>query len=256
MQMIKIVGEAEYRKYRSDCSITLKKVCSKLKEKGISAQFTLVGSGARNMVTRNGNGPFDLDYNLEIIKAPKEYWNDLRHLKDTVRILLDEATGLQCFSESNDSTSCLTSILYFKDEPTIEFRFDVAIVAKNSDGTLCRLIHNKNAWGYGRDQYVWNEIPYSRNVATKAKRIKAAGLWLDVRKQYVRLKEMYLSRRRDKDHPSFILRLLIMSTVTIFHECMVMSLFLCNRVGEMLFPYSRVANMPLPWYISSAPACA
>ena len=52
-----------------------------LKEKGISAQFTLVGSGARNMVTRNGDGPFALDYNLEIIKASEEYWNDLRHLR-------------------------------------------------------------------------------------------------------------------------------------------------------------------------------
>lgn len=85
---------------------------SKLKEKGISAPFVLVGSGARNMVTRNGNGPFDLDYNLEIIKVPDEHWDDLRHLKNTVRILLDDATGLQCFSESEDSTSCLTSLLY------------------------------------------------------------------------------------------------------------------------------------------------
>ncbi len=204
MQMIKIVDEAECRKYRSDCSTTLKKVCFKLKEKGISAQFVLVGSGARNMVTRNGNGPFDLDYNLEIIKAPDEYWNDLRHLKNTVRILLDEAIGLQCFSEAKDSTSCLTSLLYFKNEPTVEFSFDVAIVAKNSNGTLCRLIHNKNAWGYGSDQYVWNEVPHSRNVTIKVKQIKAAGLWLDVRNQYVSLKEMYLSRWWDKDHPSFV----------------------------------------------------
>lgn len=73
MQMIKIVDEAECRKYRSDCSITPKKVYSKFKEKGISAQFTLVGNDARNMVTRNGNGLFDLDYNLEIVKAPNEY---------------------------------------------------------------------------------------------------------------------------------------------------------------------------------------
>lgn len=174
--MIKIVDEAECRKYRLDCSITMKKVCSKLKEKGISSQFTLVGSGARNMITRNGNGPYDLDYNLEIIKAPNGYWKDLRYLKNTVRILLNEATGLQCFSDSKDSTSCLTSILHFKNEPTIEFKFDVAIVAKNSNGTLCRLIHNKNAWGYGIDQYVWNEIPYSRDVTLKAKRIKAEGL--------------------------------------------------------------------------------
>lgn len=80
-QMFRIVDEAECRRYRSDCSAVLKQVCSMLKEKGISAQFTLVGSGARNMVTRNGDGPFDLDYNLEIIKASEEYWNDLRHLR-------------------------------------------------------------------------------------------------------------------------------------------------------------------------------
>lgn len=150
------------------------------------------------------SGPFDLDYNLEIIKAPDEYRKDLRCLKNTVRILLDEATGLECFSESKDSTSCLTALLYFKDEPTIEFSFDVAIVAKNCNGTLCRLIHNKNIWGYGNGQYVWNEVPSSRDVAAKAHRIKAEGLWLEVREHYVALKEMYLSRQWDKDHPSCI----------------------------------------------------
>ena len=146
-----------------------------LKEKGFSAQFTLVGSGARNMVTRNGDGPFDLDYNLEIIKAPEEYWNNLRGLKDTIRILLDKAAGLKCFSESQDSTSCLTALLHFRDEPTVKLKFDVAIVSRNSKGKLCRLIHNKNAWGYGKDQYVWNEIPDSHDVAQKAKRLKAEG---------------------------------------------------------------------------------
>ncbi len=176
-----------------------------LKEKGISAQFTLVGSGARNMVTRNGDGPFDLDYNLEIIKAPEEYWNNLRSLKDTIRILLDKAAGLKCFSESQDSTSCLTALLHFKDEPAIKFKFDVAIVSRNSKGKLRRLIHNKNAWGLGMDQYVWNEIPDSHNVAQKVKRLKAEGLWLTVRDRYVDRKNTYLSRWLDKDHPSFII---------------------------------------------------
>ena len=175
-----------------------------LKEKGISAQFTLVGSGARNMVTRNGDGPFDLDYNLEIIKASEEYWSDLRHLKDTIRILLDKAEKLNCFSESQDSTSCLTALLHFKDDPTVKFKFDIAIVSRNSKGKLCRLIHSKNAWGYGKDQYVWNEIPDSHDIAQKARRLKAEGLWLTVRDQYIDRKNMYLSRRWDKDHPSFI----------------------------------------------------
>ena len=175
-----------------------------LKEKGISAQFTLVGSGARNMVTRNGDGSFDLDYNLEITKASEEYWNDLRHLKDTIRILLDKAEKLNCFSESQDSTSCLTALLHFKDDPTVKFKFDVAIVSRNSKGKLCRLIHNKNAWGYGKDQYVWNEFPDSHDIAQKTRRLNAEGLWLTVRDRYIDRKNMYLSRWWDKDHPSFI----------------------------------------------------
>ena len=61
------VCESEAKRYRSDCSDVLKETCELLKEKGISAQFSLVGSGARNMITRNGDGPYDLDYNLLVI---------------------------------------------------------------------------------------------------------------------------------------------------------------------------------------------
>lgn len=56
------VCESEAKRYRSDCSDVLKETCKLLKKKGISAQFSLVGSGARNMITRNGAGPYDLDY--------------------------------------------------------------------------------------------------------------------------------------------------------------------------------------------------
>lgn len=40
------VCESEAKRYRSDCSNVLKETCELLKEKGISAQFSLVGSGA------------------------------------------------------------------------------------------------------------------------------------------------------------------------------------------------------------------
>lgn len=202
--MYRLVDEAECKKYRSDCSTTLKRACTILRERGIACQYTLVGSGARNMVTRNDGGPFDLDYNLEIIKATDVYQNDLRRLKDTVRVSLDKAIRIEsCFSESQDSTSCLTALLHFNGEPSIKFSFDVAIVKRNSNGTLCRLLHNKNVFGIGNDQYVWNEVPDSHDVAQKVKQIKSKGLWLEVRCRYVDLKNMYLSRQ-DKNHPSFI----------------------------------------------------
>ena len=203
--MFVIVNDSECRRYRRDCAEVLTQLCDRLKkEKGIIAQFTLVGSGARNMVTRNGNGPFDLDYNLEIIKAPEMYWKDLRKLKDTVRIYLDKASGLKCFSESQNSTVALTALLHFEDEPQVEFSFDVASVARNSKGSLCRLVNNKHYFMGGvQGQYTWNEVRNSDNVKEKADRIKEIDKWLEVRQRYVDLKNYYLSCH-DRNHPSFI----------------------------------------------------
>ncbi len=45
------------------------------------------------MVTKNGNAPFDLDYNLYIISMPDEFGDDLRKLKETVRCSLNKAVG-------------------------------------------------------------------------------------------------------------------------------------------------------------------
>ena len=106
--MYEFVHEPEYRQYREYCSGILKTVCVLLKEKGISAQFTLIGSGARNMVTRNGNGPYDLDYNLIIVKALDEYWKNPRRLKETVRLALNQSAKPNRFDDAQDSTSCLS----------------------------------------------------------------------------------------------------------------------------------------------------
>ena len=191
------VYESEAKRYRSDCSRTLKKTCELLRTKGISAQFSLVGSGARNMITRNGDGPYDLDYNLLVMKADNEY-RDPRLLKDTIRNALNKAVGGKFFSDVQDSTSCLTALLYFKDTPNVEFSFDVAIIKKNPNGNYMRLVHNK-PW----NQYTWNEVPNSHQVKDRADKLKRAGLWQKVRDRYREKKNMYLSWQ-DHNHPSFV----------------------------------------------------
>lgn len=138
-----IVCESESKRYRSDCASVLTKTCEILKSKNIIAQFSLVGSGAKNLITRNGNGPYDLDYNLVVIKADERYWKDLRLLKDTVRNALNKAERKDFFSDAMDSRSCLTTLLHFNDSPNVEFSFDVAILTKNRNGDYMRLIHNK-----------------------------------------------------------------------------------------------------------------
>ena len=196
------VYESEAKRYRSDCTNVLKETCELLKEKGISAQFSLVGSGARNMITRNGDGPYDLDYNLLVMKADNES-RDPRLLKDTIRNALNKAVGGKFFSDAQDSTSCLTAILYFEKSPDIKFKFDVAITTKNKNGNYMRLIHNKNVYALGLDQYTWNEVPNSHQVKDKADEIKEEGLWQEVRDRYLEKKNMYLSWQ-DRNHPSFV----------------------------------------------------
>ena len=191
------VCESEAKQYRSDCSRILKKTCELLKAKGISAQFSLVGSGARNMITRDGDGPYDLDYNLLVMKADDEY-RAPRLLKDTIRSTLNKAVGGKFFSDAQDSTSCLTALLHFGKTSNIKFSFDVAIIKKNPNGNYMRLVHNK-PW----NQYTWNEVPRSHQVKDRADELKEAGLWQEVRDRYLEKKNMYLFRQ-DHNHPSFV----------------------------------------------------
>ncbi len=200
--MYEYVIEKEVKRYRSECSHILEQIRDLLyTEYGINTQFSLVGSGgdSRNMVTRNGDGPYDLDYNLIILEMSNEYCNDLRKLKDIVRNLLNKIVKDTLFGDGKDSHSVITSILHFTDTPKVKFSFDIAILAKNSKGNFCRLIHNK---GYS-DSFTWNEVPSSHNVKEKADKLKRNALWNEVREMYLNKKNMYL-RKHDDNHPSFV----------------------------------------------------
>ena len=202
--MYEYVVDKEVKRYRSDCSNTMEQLRDLLNEKyDINTQFSLVGSGgdSRNMVTRNGDGPFDLDYNLVIISMPNEYWNNLKMLKDRVRDSLNKVVDNTWFSDGKDSRSVITSILHFKDSPEVEFSFDIVILARNSNGNYCRLIHNNK--GYWNEHFTWNEVPSSHNVKEKADILKRNSLWNEVRETYLNKKNMYL-RRNDDNHPSFV----------------------------------------------------
>lgn len=201
------VNNSDSQRCRSVCSNILVSTRDELREQyDIVTNFELVGSGARNMITRNGDGPFDLDYNLVIIRIPDYYKNNLGELKETIRRSLNKASNSSGFEDAKDSTSVLTSVWHFTDSPNVEFSFDVAIVMFNSNKTMMRLIHNKNAIGFAQSgQYVWNEVPSSKKVSDKVKKIKSAGTqyWLQVRNNYLCLKNNYLSRQ-DRSHPSFV----------------------------------------------------
>lgn len=205
--MYEYVTDAEVAEYRSYCAEILTELRDNLFEYGINTQFVLVGSGARNMVMRNGKGPYDLDYNLNIIDMSDYYWKNLKALKDVVRQELNKIVGGTWFSDCKDSTSVLTANII--DDNNVEFSFDVAIISKNKNGNYQRLIHNKICYP---DRFDWNEVPNSKNVGARAKYIKAKKKWADVRDTYKKLKNMYL-RRGDHFHPSYICYVEAVNTV-------------------------------------------
>ena len=203
--MYEYVANSESRKFRQVCSDILTKTRDNLRNNyDIISQFTLVGSGARNLITRDGNGRFDLDYNLEIIKAPAAVLKDPKKLKETVRKCLNSVVRTTNFSDSKDSTSVLTCIYHSGNNLAAMFKFDVAIVKKNDSGTLMKNVHNKTEYIFGSaGQYTWNEINDSHDVSEKVCFIKNKSQWNQVRERYLELKNMYL-KNRDYNHPSFI----------------------------------------------------
>ncbi len=199
--MYEFVNHAEVEQYQKFCFGKLQSLCATLKKDGITAQPILIGSGARNLVTRNGEGAFDLDYNLEITRLPSEYDHDLFALKNRVMTLLNKQLKGTYFSDAKDSTSVITAILHFTDTPQVQFSFDIGIIKKNKQGNYCRLIHQKDGWGHGT--FDWCETPTSAQVGEKASAIKKAGKWVAVRQRYLELKNQYL-KGNDRNHPSFV----------------------------------------------------
>lgn len=188
------------KKAQTTCVEILNALTQELLDYGISSQFILVGSGARNMVTQNANNPIDFDYNLCIQKC--ENINDCRTIKETVRKVFNKELRDNNLSDCKDSTSSLTTKpIYFTDNPKMQFSMDICIIVIGNNGSWYRLIHEKTGYT-STDKYYWNEAPNSRQIKEKADSIKESGYWQKVREEYLKIKNLYL--RKNAKHPSFV----------------------------------------------------
>lgn len=203
--MYKLVESKIVKPYKIFCSDTLNQLKNILRnDYDIECKFRLIWSGSKDIVTQNGNEPFDLDYNLYITRFPHNFdpntSDKMKWLKDTIRNELNELLGDEGFRDAQDSTSVLTARRFLTRAPQKKlFSFDVAILAKNTDGEYCRLIHEKRDF----ERFYWNQVPSSHNIYDKADELKQYDRWEDIVDKYLELKNMYLCRM-DYNHPSFI----------------------------------------------------
>lgn len=188
-------------KMKGLCGDIMQDLCHCLKEDyDVGATFYLVGSGARNLITQNENAPVDLDYNLELVRCELQKERDI---KETVRKAFNCVLADYGWSECEDSTAALTTERrHFTKGNNTEFSMDVAIVKRDDRDSLYRLIHDKTGWT-ALDRYYWVPSPNSRGIRDKAMEIKEIGCWLELREEYLNIKNMYL-RRNDYKHSSFV----------------------------------------------------
>lgn len=159
----------------------------------------LVGSGAKKLITQNGDQEVDLDYNLEIKRTTL---NNCRDIKNYIMDMFDVVLERNGWGNCQDSTSVIsTEYREFKQGNRTGFKVDIAIVKKDYTGWQ-RLIHSKTGF-VAMDRYYWNQAPNSRDLESKVKWIKDNKFWADVRTVYLEKKNMYLSRQDEENHPSF-----------------------------------------------------
>ncbi len=201
--MYEYVSDKEFiSKMKELCGDIMQDLCHQLKEDyDIGAIFYMVGSGARNLILQNENNPIDLDYNLEIVRC--ENINDRKYLKESAQKALNKVLREYDMEDCDDSKSSLTTktVSFVKGNQT-EFSMDIAIVCKDEEGSLYRLIHNKTGW-VNLDSFEWRKAPNSQGIREKATTIKGEGAWEEVRQQYKDIKNRYL-RWNDHNHPSYI----------------------------------------------------
>lgn len=181
----------------------MQRLCHYLKEDyDIGANFYLVGSGAKNLILQNGSNPVDLDYNLEIVRC--EDFEDCRHLRECTRKTFNKCLQEYGLRDCDDSTTPLTSkVIYLKGANNTGFSIDVCITVRDTEDNYYRLIHEKTGW-VSNDKYYWNMAPQSKKLKKKVDFIKECGKWELVRKQYLNIKNKYLSQNESKSHPSFV----------------------------------------------------
>lgn len=194
------------KQMRRDCSDIVNQLVQSINNDGmLSVEMELVGSGARNLITQNGDQQIDLDYNLCIEDFSELQIGDGRKIKDYVKERFDAVLVRNGWGTSEDSTSALsTEWRHYKTGNRIEFKIDLGIVCKSSLG-LQRLIHLKTGF-VQKDEWYWNTVRGTDGFAEKVQAIKDHALWQVVRDRYLEKKNMYLTRN-DNDHPSFIVYL-------------------------------------------------
>ncbi len=191
------------KQMKGRCSNIINQLVQQINRDGeMEVKATIVGSGAKNLITQNEHLPIDLDYNLEIIDSGSFNTNNGTNIKEYVRKQFNIVLKANGWGDCQDSTSALTTEQrVFKKGNKTPYSIDLCIIATENDGWY-RLIHEKTGFA-NTDRWFWNKGRNSEKLQQKIDWLKDNDFWLEVRETYLEKKNMYL-RRNDHNHSSFV----------------------------------------------------
>ena len=177
------VSKKEVKPWRAMFHRWMKNIRTKVKEKGITFTYRLVGSAKRNLVIRHHNKGFDCDYQIFIQRnnnnlSPK----DIKLLFESV---MDEVCVADGFETCENSTSSLTIKMVNKSQSKVRVGYDVVILQETDEGLKILRCQNK---GTKKESFVFELLPDMTNMSAKLAKIKG-------KKQCDKLRERYYNKK-------------------------------------------------------------
>ena len=177
------VSKKEVKPWRAMFHRWMKNIRTKVKEKGITFTYRLVGSAKRNLVIRHHNKGFDCDYQIFIQRnnnslSPKE-------IKLLFKSVIDEVCVADGFEPCENSTSSLTIKMVNKSQSKVRVGYDVVILQETDEGLKILRCQNK---GKKKELFVFELLPDMTNMSAKLAKIKG-------KKQCDKLRERYYNKK-------------------------------------------------------------
>ena len=185
------VSKKEVKPWRAMFHRWMKNIRTKVKEKGITFTYRLVGSAKRNLVIRHHNKGFDCDYQIFIQRnnnnlSPKD-------IKLLFKSVIDEVCVADGFEPCENSTSSLTIKMVDKSQSKVGVGYDIVMLQETDEGLKILRCQNK---GTKKESFVFELLPDMTNMSAKLAKIKGKNQWNKLRELYYNKKINYNSEKK------------------------------------------------------------
>jgi len=171
----------------------ISEVRPKIKEKGITFQYRLVGSAKRHMVVSDDNQGFDCDYQIILMTNKNNF--SCEEIKDLFIDKFDESFVDRGFKHSEDSSRAITIKKINIKQSKVLKAYDVVILKWKKDGFY--ILNNDKAKEKGeKGKYTLEKLPRTEKYAENAKMIRGSEMWEYLRKIYLKKKEEETEERK------------------------------------------------------------